>query len=34
VAPEALTFDLPRVGVPGMMLAMEGLITEVKPAAA
>jgi probable F420-dependent oxidoreductase len=31
---EWLTFDLPRVGVPGMMRAMERLITEVKPAAA
>jgi probable F420-dependent oxidoreductase len=31
---EWMTFDLPRVDVPGMMRAMERLVTEVKPAAA
>ena len=31
---EWLTFDLPRVDVPGMMRAMERLVREVKPAAA
>lgn len=31
---EYLTFDLPRVDVPGMMGAMERFVTEVKPAAA
>lgn len=31
---EWLTFDLPRVDVPGMMRAMERLVREVKPASA
>ena len=31
---EWMTFDLPRVDVPGMVKAMERLVRDIKPAAA